>query len=82
MGTANVAGATRRPRHNVVWVPSQNGLLPVRLQPHSQTLPIFSALKPIGVKAVSLCEPSQNGCLPLRPQAHQKYYLPSSTLTS
>ena len=48
--------------HNVEWVPSQNGGVPVDLHPQSQTLPDLSALNPTGVMSVPLCEPSQYGC--------------------
>src|SRR6267378_2334643 len=67
--------------HRLSCVPSQNGLPPVDLQPHSQTSSVAAAVNGTGVRPVPWCEPSQKGWLALRPHAHQKYLLPASTLT-
>ena len=52
--------------------PSQNGLLALDLQPHSQTCLVSMALNFWGAKPNDLCEPSQKGWLALRPQAHHQ----------
>src|SRR6266446_3598996 len=70
-----------RSPHRLSCVPSQNGLPPVDLQPHSQTSSVAAAVNGTGVRPVPWCEPSQKGWLALRPHAHQKYLLPASTLT-
>ena len=55
-----------------LWVPSQNGAPPVRLQPQSQTFFASASESFIGVNPVSLCEPSQKGCRDDFPHRHQK----------
>jgi len=54
-----------------LWLPSQNGLFPLVLQPHQATC--FSSVisTNIGLIFVEECDPSQNGCFCDRPQAHQ-----------
>lgn len=46
---------------SVLWVPSQNGGVPVCLQPHSATFCDAVISNFTGVMPVTLCEPSQNG---------------------
>lgn len=61
---------------NRLWVPSQKGRLPERLQPQSQSVSVprrGCTLNFTGVNAVPRCEPSQNGWLRERPQAHHRY---------
>ena len=52
--------------------PSQNGLLPVRLQPHSQTFCASLMVNLTGENSEPLCEPSQNGWRFDLPQAHHQ----------
>ena len=55
-----------------LWAPSQKGLSPLRLQPHSQTFSCSASSTFIGVKPVSLWEPSQKGWFLDRPQLHHQ----------
>jgi hypothetical protein len=52
--------------------PSQNALLELDLQPHSQACLVSVALNFSGAKPTVLCDPSQKGCFALRPQAHHQ----------
>jgi hypothetical protein len=45
----------------LLWLPSQIGLLPVRLQAQKKTLPVLGASQPWGVNSVPLWLPSQKG---------------------
>ena len=65
---------------SVLCVPSQCGLLPVRLQPQSHAVSLSSAVKMMGRMSVTLCEPSQKGWVALSPQAHQAVLLPGNEL--
>ncbi len=64
-----------------MWLPSQNGVSFVALQPQNQTVSSFSARQIIGLRPVPLCAPSQKGCVAERPQEHQKYFSPAFTST-
>src|SRR5262249_25146032 len=68
-GKAQVAGLA----WSVLWVPSQNGWLRVRLQPHSQTFSTLVTVNFTGVNSVVLCVPSQKGWLLEPPQRHHQY---------
>jgi hypothetical protein len=59
-----IAAGAQRPE----WVPSQNGLFPVRLQQHRAYLFFSSTLKALGEKPVPAWEPSQNGWFAEPPQ--------------
>jgi hypothetical protein len=53
-------------------VPSQNGDVAVRLQPHSHFHSLRAIVNLLGVKPLPAWEPSQNGWFFERPHAHQK----------
>jgi hypothetical protein len=56
----------------LLWLPSQNGLFFVCLQPHQATV-FFAVISVLtGENSVPLCDPSQNGCVLERPQAHHQ----------
>jgi len=55
-----------------LWVPSQNGGVCVRLQPHSAFFSALARVNFTGVNGPPLCEPSQKGCFFDRPQAHHQ----------
>ncbi len=54
-----------------LWLPSQYGDFPVRLQQQSQTSPSSSGTKCWGVMDVPACDPSQKGWLPECPQVQK-----------
>jgi len=58
--------------YNRLWLPSQNGLSALCLQPQSQTLVVSVISSFTGEKLLSLWEPSQNGCFFDLPQAHHQ----------
>jgi hypothetical protein len=59
-------------RLTFVWLPSQNGGVPVRLQAQNATRLDSVAVHFSGVNDVPAWEPSQNGCFEDRPQAHHQ----------
>ena len=55
-----------------LWLPSQNGLSALCLQPHSHTFVVSLISSFTGEKPLSLCAPSQNGWFFDLPQAHHQ----------
>jgi hypothetical protein len=68
--SARIANKVRS--YSFLWVPSQNGLLLLCLQPHSQTFFCSVISNFTGVNSLPLCEPSQNGWFFDRPQRHHQ----------
>jgi hypothetical protein len=66
-----MAGA-RHPRLTFVWLPSQSGGVPVRLQAQNAKRRLSGAVHFTGVNGVPAWEPSQNGCVEDLPQAHHQ----------
>ena len=60
------------PHYRLLWVPSQNGLLPLCLQPHKATGALEVMVTLTGLNSLPLWDPSQNGCLADLPQAHHQ----------
>jgi len=62
----------RSGHYNRAWLPSQNGVPPVCLQPHQAMLRGSVTSTFFGAKPLPLCEPSQNGWPFDFPHAHHQ----------